>query len=146
MGSQCPGTCTLSNAQLPERCGLLWVGGSFYERPEDWINEAALQGVSRRISRVPKGFKVGETLVLMAHRKHHKMNDGMWMPAIFHAFIPTALEYVVKGSESESQLAAMEKRGITPVKVVREGDLGTLAEEAAKQGSSKDAAKKKAPK
>ncbi len=40
------------------------------------------------------------------------------VPAIFHAFIPTALEYVVKGTETEKELDRMEKQGITLVKVV----------------------------
>lgn len=38
---------------------------------------------------------------------------------IFSAFIPKAIEYVTTGKETDEELAAMEKRGITPVKVVR---------------------------
>ena len=42
--------------------------------------------------------------------------------AIFHAFRPTAVEYIVKGSESPAELDRLEKRGLTLVKVERAAD------------------------
>lgn len=51
------------------RAGLLWIGERFYKTPEDFIREANELGVSRRISAVPRGFKVGETWILLAHPK-----------------------------------------------------------------------------
>lgn len=45
---------------------------------------------------------------------------------IFHAFVPTRIEYVVKGDESEAELDALEKRGFTLVKVERIGENGEL--------------------
>ena len=35
------------------------------------------------------------------------------------AFQPTAIEYVVKGDETEEELEALEARGIEPVKVIK---------------------------
>jgi hypothetical protein len=49
--------------------GLLWIGESFYKQPEDWSKEAMMQGISRRIHQIPTKFKIGETWVLVAHRK-----------------------------------------------------------------------------
>lgn len=51
------------------RCGLLWIGEKFYKTPYDFDREAAVLGVSRRISAIPRGFKVGETWILFAHPK-----------------------------------------------------------------------------
>lgn len=131
------------------RVGLLWIGGAYYERPEDWMAEAQRLGVSRRISKVPKDFKVGETLVFVAHRKVFPVEceacggDGKiatdesragdvpddvcedcggngvgYKPGVFHVFRPKAIEYVTKGDETEEELEALVKRGITPVKVI----------------------------
>jgi hypothetical protein len=36
----------------------------------------------------------------------------------FHIFRPQRIEYVVKGDETDDELAAFEKRGVEPVKVV----------------------------
>lgn len=51
------------------RCGLLWIGEKFYKTPRDFDLEAAALGVSRRISAIPRGFKVGETWILFVHPK-----------------------------------------------------------------------------
>ena len=45
---------------------------------------------------------------------------------IVTAFQPTAIEYVVKGDETDEELDALEKRGIEPVKVVRAGEQEAL--------------------
>jgi hypothetical protein len=145
------GTCPLAGAI--GRCGLLWVGGKFYDRPEDWNREAGELGVSRRISAVPNGFTVGQTWVLVAHRKaiaeECRTCDGtghvvqprpggqtaedcpaceggqVYTPAIFHAFRPTRIEYVVKDDDTEERLAKLAERGITLVRVERVGDTST---------------------
>lgn len=134
------------------KSGLLWVGGKFYPTPEDWTAEANRMGVSRRISAVPKDLKLGETWVLVAHREcvtercdcgvpcpdamdpdntvivpdeqcGRCHGDGQYkLPAIFHMFKPEAIEYVVKGDETEEDLERLVKRGLTPVKVVRDVD------------------------
>lgn len=52
-----------------DRAGLLWVGEAFYKTPREFMHEAVEQGISRRISAIPRDFKVGETWVLLGHRK-----------------------------------------------------------------------------
>ena len=100
------------------RVGLLWIGEQFYPTPAHWTREALGQGISRRISAVPKDFKIGETWVFVAHRL--VIRDGETMrPAVFHIFKPTAVEYVVEGLESDEELAALANRGITPVRIER---------------------------
>ena len=51
------------------RCGLLWIGERFYKTPAHFDREAMELGISRRISAIPRGFKVGETWILFAHPK-----------------------------------------------------------------------------
>lgn len=101
-----------------EKAGLLWVGEMYYPTWVDFAQEAATQGISRRIRSVPRGFVVGETWVLLGHRKAIRRADGDWDPGIMHAFRPTGVEYVVRGDETEDDLSALRERGITPVQVV----------------------------
>lgn len=115
------------------RAGLLWIGESFYPYPGDFIQEAEAMGVSRRISKVPRGFVLGETFVFMGHRKGKLRgrfaigDEVVHDPAIVTVFRPTAIEYVVKGDETEAELEALEKRGIEPVKVIPEAEQASFA-------------------
>ena len=111
-----------------DRFGLIWVGEKFYKTPYDFNKEALTQGISRRIKAVPKDFVIGETWVLLAHRKcigaafdsNPKDDEEAFTPGIFCAFKPTAIEYVVKDDDDPDYLAGLEKRGITLVKVFKE--------------------------
>lgn len=103
------------------RAGLLWIGESFYPTVEDFEKEAAAQGISRRIKALPKDYKPGETWVLLAHRLGVKRavvleGEPTYDKAIFRIFKPSAVEYVVKGDETEEKLSKLVERGITPVK------------------------------
>lgn len=105
-----------------DRAGLLWIGASYYETPEDWLKESAEQGVSRRISSVPNDFEIGKHWVLAAHPKAiavkcepchgtGSIQDGTqlrceqcsgsgtidYKKGIFAAFKPTAIERVLTG-------------------------------------------------
>lgn len=51
------------------KCGLIWIGERFYKTPAEFVIEAQELGISRRLSTIPKGFKLGETWVLLAHPK-----------------------------------------------------------------------------
>lgn len=133
-------------ARLGERTGLIWIGEQHYKTPREFMQEAGRMGVSRRITAVPRDFKVGETWVLLGHRKAvlsgylgddgeqytveqylsrempYQENGGpkaIFSPGIITAFRPTAIEYIVKGDETDEELEALEKRGIEPVKVIR---------------------------
>jgi len=110
------------------RVGLIWIGEKFYATPAEFGREASMQGVSRRISTVPRDFKLGETWVLLAHRKAISNPDGSFTPGIFHAFKPIAIEYVVKGNESEEELERLAKRDITLVKIEKIGETKPIFE------------------
>lgn len=149
--------CPLADSRLDsmKRAGLLWIGGKFYATPADWMAEVVEQGVSRRIQSVPKDFELGKTWVFVAHREVMtetceeckgskfiatddptierecepcKGTGQVKVAAIFHAFQPTAIEYVVKGDETDEEIERLEARGITPVCVER--DDGSESENA----------------
>ncbi len=114
----------------PELAGLLWIGEKFYDCPEAFIQETYQHGISRRISQIPHGFRVGETLVLLAHRKVLFGSAREGKPGIFGAFIPRAIEYVVHGQETPAELERLVKQGCTLVKVERRHPDDTRAESA----------------
>jgi hypothetical protein len=129
------------------RVGLLWVGGKYYPTPDSFTEEAARLGISRRLAQIPREFVVGETIVLMAHRKaipgrrpDSPLNDGTYSPGVFMVMRPTAIEYVVKGDESEKKLASLVKRGITPVHVKRLERQTSMFEDAATVPTNYDVA------
>lgn len=125
----------------PEKMGLIWIGEKFYETPEDWLNEGRDMGVSRRIKNIPKGFVLGETWVAVAHieaipgqvvvkvpdlpppdnggKKITKEKKEKGKPAIFQVFKPSAIEYIIKGTETEEELTKLEERGISLVTVIK---------------------------
>jgi len=143
--------CPLGGRMLDEcwahgdKAGLIWIGAKFYATPEAFMAEAEAMGVSRRISQVPRDFKVGETWIALAHPKaipgeceHGAPADkpcakcpkgesaGEWRGGVVTFFKPVAMEYVVKGDESEEELDKLEERGFRLVKVVRAGEQTTL--------------------
>lgn len=123
------GKCALEHTGVCAGCawtqqpklGLIWVGESFYRTPAEFIAEANMAGVSRRIANVPRDFKVGETWVMLAHRKainQWKNGSHVSTPGVFAVFRPSALEYIVTGEESPGRLDDLAKRGFTLVKVI----------------------------
>jgi len=133
-------------SRLGERAGLIWIGEQHYKTPREFMAEAERMGVSRRITAVPRDFVVGETWVLLGHRKAIEracsecgdeavpdiecpVCEGSGYehrPGIITAFRPTAIEYVVKGDETEEEIEALEKRGLTPVKVINDEPQASL--------------------
>jgi len=78
--------CPAATPATLGRVGLIWIGESFYPRPVDFLNEAGSQGISRRLSAVPRDYKAGETWVLFAHPKAIEKprtvecgDDGQWL-------------------------------------------------------------------
>jgi hypothetical protein len=111
------------------RAGLIWVGEKFYPKTSDFTAEAAKQGISRRIKSIPHGFEIGKTWVLFAHLRAiakkgfvtsqgNRLEDEKTAPGVFMFFRPTAVEYVVKGTESEDELKKIADRKITLVRDV----------------------------
>ena len=134
--------CPASTPELlGERVGLLWIGRAFYPTPGAFQHEAAIYGVSRRIAALPRGFKLGEHGVFLAHPEAVWIDDQEtrphgWprAPGIFSIFKPTAFEKIVTETQAADHdlMDDLLKRGITPV-IVPDDDpdhQGTVYDEA----------------
>jgi hypothetical protein len=104
---------------------LIWVGSVFYATPEEFTRESRIMGISRRIARIPKKFVVGETWVLLAHLNAIDAAPIMsvhpdWRPGIFAMYRPSRIEIVVTGDETYDEIEDYLKRGLTPVKLLRQ--------------------------
>lgn len=118
--------CVPFNGEF-ERIGLMWVGRKYYT-PGSYQEEAARMGVSKRISQIPKDFKVGRDWVLLAHAEAIERpvvstdpeDQGRTTkhPGIFYAFKPTRIEYICRGDESDEELERLKRRKITPINVI----------------------------
>lgn len=129
--------------RMGERAGLIWIGEKFYSTPHDFLSEAAQMGVSRRIKAVPRGFELG-MWVYLGHRKAvpnvklmgldrltgqrvflsdeattEEDREARYSPGVIALFRPYAIEYIVKGDETDEEIEALEERGIECVKVVQ---------------------------
>jgi hypothetical protein len=109
-------------ARFGEKVGLLWVGAAFYKTPGAFISECETLGVSRRIKAVPRGFKVGEHWVFLAHPKVGTEVDPITgdvkdIPGIFKIFRPTRIEKIITESmaKDEEAMKRLEAQGVTPV-------------------------------
>jgi hypothetical protein len=127
------------------KAGLLWIGEKFYPTPADFDREGVAMGISRRISAIPRNFKVGETWILLAHPKVvpgtivdqenlagfgdqvaagtmteaqaiSYATKNVFKPGIFKVWRPSRIEKICKESERGTEaIAELEKKGITPV-------------------------------
>lgn len=117
----------LVNQKSAEVAYLIGVGEQHYPTKDSFLNEALVQGVSKRIGPIPKEFVVGKSPVFLAHPKGRMSNETTlgkngkaeirWEPAVIAVFVPTRIEYVVRGDESDEEIERLLARGITPVKV-----------------------------
>lgn len=122
--NQCPGCpvthdMVLLSAALRVKAGLLWIGEGFYPTPGDFLAEGVAQGLSRRISALPKDFRVGVTRIFFAHPKAypgwdeetgefvdpetepHLYNCESKGPGIFGSFVAEEVHYIVTAEEAE---------------------------------------------
>jgi hypothetical protein len=136
--------CPLNDKVETGRALLVWVGEAHYPTAQSFLMEAASMGISRRIQAVPNDFVVGETWCMLAHRRAFKERcpdcngtrrvvdeAGEWdkctgcpdgwayTAGVITFFRPQAVEYVVKGTETEEELDALEARGLRLVDVER---------------------------
>lgn len=100
--------------------GLLWVGAQFYPSIAHFEMEVVAQGVSRRITTLPRNFELGKTWVLLAHPKGIVKPTGElqagYVPAIFRVWKPERIERIyTEGQRNSDAVQADIKRGITPV-------------------------------
>ena len=139
--------CFLCDPQ-DEPAYIMLVGEKFYKAPENFLEEAIVQGISKRIPFIPKELELGKTIVYLAHPKACEvkvlaaLQEAMAIVeeaqikqprlleaernekrlGIFCAFIPKRVEKLIWQSEaSPEELEKLEKRGITPV-IVKDGD------------------------
>lgn len=118
---KCPAYCPLChNVKEMGRGGLLWIGTQFYPTIEAFEAEAQAQGISRRITTIPRGFEIGKTWLLFAHSRGIIKPQGdlsmKYIPAIFRVWKPERIERIYTESQRGSEaVQADEKRGITPV-------------------------------
>lgn len=124
------GLCLMGGA-CPGRAGLLWVGEAFYPTPAHYMRESLEQGLSRRIAAIPKDFKVGLTVVWMAHRKAIVDELGNFVPGVFTAFIPERIDYVVKADDKPEKLHRLVRRGVTLVNVIPDEPVETALQQEA---------------
>ena len=117
---ECRETCAFrpGNESKVGRALLIWVSPEHYPTPHDFMAEADNMGISRRLSgdKIPRGLIVGETWIFLAHRE--AINEK---PGVFWAFVPEAVEYVIRGDETDEDIERLISRGITPVNVVNTG-------------------------
>lgn len=113
---------------IPEgKHGLLWIGEQHYKTPAEYMNEGRAVGVSRKISAVLRGFRLGEHWVYLAHRSAVTNGDpDNPLPGIFTAFKPSHIDLVI---EDERKIPDKAKKlkdklgdGARIVKVVRDID------------------------
>lgn len=105
---------------------VVWIGRLYYT-PQEFITESKTMGVSRRIRTIPQGFKVGETIVFLAHVRaiHTESPDPevRYKPAIFCITQPKQITQLVWESDlTDAKRAELARRHITPV-AVPDGDL-----------------------
>lgn len=123
--SGCVGGCSPFN-QKDVMFGLLWVGTKYYNTPADFVREGNAQGISKRISFIPRDLVVGKTWIMLAHPKAIQIftedpkEPVKYQKGIFSAFIPERIEYVVEGNETEEELQSLADRGVTLVKVIKD--------------------------
>jgi hypothetical protein len=126
----CP-NCPLSTHGVHQmhNAGMIWVGEKFYPSPDAFNLEAMNQGVSRRINSIPHQFELGKTWVFLAHRKGAVQGEPEhedFIPTIFHAFLPKAIEYVVHPDDDEDKLERLIKKGVTLVRIERLNEQGEI--------------------
>jgi hypothetical protein len=115
--------CGMRVLETKERVGLLWVGERFYPTPAHFMQEVNEMGLSRRIIKPPRGLKLGEDWVFMAHPKAiapiDPMRDPTFGPGVFHVFKPSRIEKIITETQArdEKEMEKLHARNITPVVV-----------------------------
>lgn len=141
------GACLIHQSSSVARVGLIWVGEHYYKNPNEFLTEMVELGVSRRVPAIPQGFKIGETIVWLGHRKaaHSRCDlcDGSGVvnemsaiqcpdckgaghttaPGVFSVFRPQRIEYILTGNETDAELERLESRGVSLVKLERTDGL-----------------------
>lgn len=120
--------CWMCNPELlGSKAGLVWIGEKFYPRPRDFMREAAVMGISRKIPAIPNGFEVGPAghAIFLAHIRTFAapQEDGSinYAPGVFAAFKPTSVDLVVADENRvpEKALELAKRIGTDKVRIVK---------------------------
>lgn len=100
---------------------VMLVGEKFYPRPQDFLNEAVIMGVSKKVAFIPRELEVGKTMIFLAHLRACEVKEPVGVqqamaildgsdhetprlldaervkkvPGVFSAFIPTIISMLV---------------------------------------------------
>lgn len=123
---------------------IMLVGEKYYKTPTDFLDEAHLLGISKRIPFIPKDLELGKTIIYLAHPKACEvkvapaLQEAMALVeenqtkqprlleternekrlGIFCAFIPERVEKLIwEKDATPEELEKLEKRGITPIPI-----------------------------
>jgi hypothetical protein len=121
-------SCALADPAQLGKVGLLWIGEQFYPTAQHFLMEANGQGISRRVSAIPRDYKAGATWLMFAHPKGMlDAGTGEWVPAVIALCRPHGFELIVlqsrmdaadiEGSEAAQERERDAKRGVTWVPV-----------------------------
>jgi hypothetical protein len=122
---------------------IMRVGEKFYPTPEHFLEEGRALGISKRISQIPLKFKLGKTVVYLAHINAYVVKEFPTIQqtfiqeevaprmlevekqkrvmGIFSAFIPQRIEKIYWQSALDGmpkkERAKLKRIGITPIGV-----------------------------
>ena len=106
----------------PEKAYVVWVGESFYETPESFMDEAQQMGISRKIPFIPDELNVGDWVFLgyrklIPTEKYNKEHEEIRDPGIFHAYRVRSIEKLLTEAQQKDQyyVKTLLDRGVTPV-------------------------------
>lgn len=96
-----------------DRAGLIWIGHKHYKTSDEFMREAKMMGISRKIGALPLGFEVGRTVVYLAHRRtwnlhalqESNQSSDAWAQGIFSAFRPVGIDIVINDPDKVPQRA-----------------------------------------
>jgi hypothetical protein len=152
------GGCAMDHLEDLGAVLLIWIGAEFYPTTADYCAEGRRMGLSRRVSAVPAGFRIGSSWVALAHpaaisrpcaapgcrrglvpdpanpitgRGVCAACEGTGVeevPGLFGLYRPDRIEYVCRGDEKPEELEALAARGLTLVRVRRADGRLSLAD------------------
>jgi len=97
--------CYAGGAMPTGKHGLLWIGEKFYKHPQDFVNESLRMGISRKLSALPRGLVLGETVVYLAHRFAVENEEGSRSAGVFAAFKPRGVDLVIANAQDVPERA-----------------------------------------
>lgn len=118
--------CWMCNPELlGSKAGLIWIGEKFYARPVNFLKEAEIMGISRKLGALPNGFRVGEHVIFLAHSRtfSNRLPDGKieYKPGVFAAFKPTSVDLVIDDENwiPDKALELAKRIGEDKVRIVK---------------------------